>query len=513
MVQFQFVSQLMFSVLGGISDFVLEEYSDIDPEHRLWAENYPFGFRDSGAQLDALLHKAYRCLHDINISAQNNHLLQSKDIAVPQIVQTSNSTLIKQNSVNPESTRAGARLYRCIMRTYVGGRRTIPKDALECVLSAMPSTSENESFQEIKKFLFKPSSTKLIPLEEDISNCHLYRPVDMDEIKGKIPDCLREPQTIDDSQNISDDALRVRKGICKYLTDGPLPSLGDSAFSPKAEESKTVKEREIATEAEISVYKKFMYFIESLQYEADDASKWYRAGLCLEVKIHIIMDRLKQLHPAYNANDFFLKKFRSAQHREMHFRKMDHESLAFSELIENQYSEYQKNFCSSEYLLGEDLLIYLENQWSCFSSLKEMSLLVGKRLRHQENSADFVEWRRIQSKFDEGDVSEWQSIWGKKFLIALQSMREKCFHAALYLSKEKGSSQKQSLHAEIAESLGTMYYSDMGFSQSKVTMFEVREQSKLAQSYFESALSSILKSENEDDLADYELQLMIGKVS
>ena len=491
---------------------MLEEYSEIHPEHRLWAENYPFGFRDSGAQLDSLLHKAYRCLHGINISAQNNHMLLSKDFAVPQIVQTSNLTLLKQNSVDPETTQAGARLYRCIMRTYAGGRRTIPKDALECVLSAMPSTSENESFQEIKRFLFKPSSTKLIPLEEATSNCHLCETIDMDEIKGTLPDCLREPQPIDDAQSISDDALRVRKGICEYFTDGPLPSLGDSAFSP-TEESKTVKEREIATEAEKSVCKKFMYFIESLQYEADDASKWYRAGLCLEVKIHIIMDRLQQLHPAYNANDFFLKKFRSVQHREIHFRKMNHESLTFTELIENQYSEYQKNFCSSECQLGEDLMIYLENQWSCFSSLKMMSLFVGERLRHQENSIDYVEWRRIQSKFDEGNISEWQSMWGKKFLIALQSMREKCFHAALYLSREKSTSQKQSLHAEIAESLGTMYYSDMGFSQSKITMFEVREQSKLAQSYFESALSSILKSENGDDLADYELQLMIGKVS
>ncbi len=500
------------SVLGGIADFILNEFSGINAKDRVWAEDYPFGFRGPGAQLDALLHKAYRCLHGISLSAQNNNLSPSRGYAIPSVTQVAPLTSMNSNFVPPESILASSRLYRCIMRAYAGGRRTIPQGALECVLSAIPSDTENESFKVIKNFLFQSPSSDFLQYEGDTSNIHVCQAINMDAIARKIPDCLLNEQQFASDVDIDDDALRVRRGVCKYFAEGPLPSLGSSEFSPKQDESKTVKEREIASDAEKAVCKKFMFIIESLQYEPYDASKWYRAGLCLEVKIHIIMDRLKQSRQVYIADDFYVKKCRNSHEREMKFRTMDHDSLTLNELIGHQYSEYKKNFVQKEDLFGEDVSFYLKNQWSCFSSLKGMSLDVGRRLRQKPNSQDLSHWCSIQSKFDEGDFAEWQALWGKKFLIALQSMREKCFNVAFYLSLKQDIAKKGNLHPEIAESLGTMYYSDMGF-QSKMTPFEVREQAKLAQSFFERALSSMLQAEGDDDLAEYELQVMIGKVS
>ena len=97
------------------------------------------------------------------------------------------------------------------------------------------------------------------------------------------------------------------------------------------------------------------------------------------------------------------------------------------------------------------------------------------------------------------------------FVIALQTMREKCLLVAFFLSM-KNNEGKENLYAEISESLGTMYYSDTSFSLRKLTAFEVRKRTKLAQSFFQTALTSIIETEEVDDLAEYELQFMIGKV-
>ena len=95
----------------------------------IWDETYPFGFRGAGAQLDLLLHRAFRCLHGINISSPHLATQVAKDAVYP-----TSFTGIPGNELYflPESTMAAMiRIYRCAKRAYSNGRRSIPQDILE----------------------------------------------------------------------------------------------------------------------------------------------------------------------------------------------------------------------------------------------------------------------------------------------------------------------------------------------------------------------------------------------
>ncbi len=517
-----FLPIIITRVLGNISDFVMETYGEGDNvSSRVWAEEYPFGFRRAGAQLDNLLYKAYRCLHGIHLSSQNNHVSISKDYAIPVSATTLASA--NQKFFAPSSVKASAILYRCIMRAYAGGRRTIPIDCLECVLSALPEAEESDSLIAIKNYVYHKISAPIYSKETMSTvlepDCEI-----IDKVPEGIPEQLFDDQMNPSDRSISNEVHIIRKGICEYFTEGPLPCLGSSTYSSKPEESRIAEEREMASQAEKAVHKKFQYIIESLKYRPHDAFKWYRAGLCVGVKIDLILDRLPQVRRGYNANEFYLKRFTNESERQLDFRKGDHESLSLASLLEKQYKAYteQKSKNELELVLGNDLSIFLETPWSNFSCLKDFSLRLGEFL-HQRQTAktgitdedfdgDFLRWSMIQSKFDEGNFADWQNDFGQMFVRALAQIREKCIRVAFFLSKNTTDKKMKDLHPEISESLGTMYYNDIGFSLTTLTPLEIRQRSKLAQVFFERALSSILETEEEDDLAEYELLLMVGKV-
>jgi hypothetical protein len=80
-----FLPLIVSRVLSNISDFVLKHFAE-EKIHRpeelaIWDDEYPFGFRGSGIQLDFLLHRAYRCLHGFNILAP--HLAKNATLKVP----------------------------------------------------------------------------------------------------------------------------------------------------------------------------------------------------------------------------------------------------------------------------------------------------------------------------------------------------------------------------------------------------------------------------------------------
>ena len=191
------------------------------------------------------------------------------------------------------------------------------------------------------------------------------------------------------------------------------------------------------------------------------------------------------------------------------FQKIYNDSQTLTSLIEKQYNDYLDAESEKDVVLGNDCFAYIDSEWSNFSSLRTLCVQLG----NSDSQDDLQHWSMSQSKFDEGNYIEWQHIMGRMFVNALQKIREKCFKVAFLFSKMNDDDRE--LHAEIAESIGTMYYSDIEFSPRRKTVFEVRQRCLLAQHYFEHSLKSILQNEQADqhDLAEFELLFMIGKVS
>lgn len=521
-----FLALIVSKILGDISDFVLEEYCESRDQISLWNENYPFGFRTSGLQLDALLHKAYRCLFGINLTSQNSYNHLPSDYVVPTLFTGAFTPMQNKRYSSPDSVKSSAQLYRCIMRAYTGGRRTIPTDALECVSSALPPIKESPVLAAIKIFVSQKQIGNSLHSIESTSD--LLEPGIDSDITSTLPSWLLEEINQHHQDEINDEEFIVRKGICEYFAQGSLPCMGSSSLS-KPEESGVSRERDMATQTEKAICKKFNYLIESLNYEPKNASKWYRAGLCLGVKIDILMDRLANVRDAYNDEDFYLKGFCSLNQRETEFQKPDNKPHSLSSLLEKQYNEYMEAMKLKDIVLGESCFMYLDRQWSCFNSLKDFynflgkEILLGNNLNGQQDEIGFnntdtsdecLHWSIIQSYYEEGSFSQWQVLLGKMFVTALQMMREKCFKAAFYFSTLPTGKGKDNLFAEISESIGTVYYSDISHSPRKLTSFEIRQRAKLALAYFETALRSIQQNEEEaHDLVEYELHFMIGKVS
>lgn len=474
-----FLPLIVSKVLGDISDFVLEHFSEdkMSINKAVWVEEYPFGFRRSGAQLDVLLYKAYQCLYGVDLSMQHSNNIKSS-----------------------------AQLYRCLMRTYKGGRKTISTDVLECILSALPEVDESPVLIAVKNYLRQNEQVDCqYPKESQIDILDPRSNIDTGSTLSS--SLLHEPRQ-DQENDMNNEVYIVRKGICEYLAEGSLPTIGSGSIS-KQEESGVTKERELASQAERAVCKKFNFIIDSLNYEPTNPSRWYRAGLCLGVKIDIIMDRLANVNNAYNSSDFYLKGFPDLESRDSEFQNIYNDSQTLTSLIEKQYNDYLDAESEKDVILGNDCFAYIDSEWSNFSSLRTLCVQLG----NSDSQDDLQHWSMIQSKFDEGNYIEWQHIMGRMFVNALQKIREKCFKVAFLFSKMNDDDYE--LHAEIAESIGTMYYSDIEFSPRRKTAFEVRQRCLLAQHYFEHSLKSILQNEQADqhDLAEFELLFMIGKVS
>ena len=117
----------------------------------------------------------------------------------------------------------------------------------------------------------------------------------------------------------------------------------------------------------------------------------------------------------------------------------------------------------------------------------------------------------------QGKFAEWQEAWGGLFVSALLCMSKKCLRVALFLSERK----QEDMYSEIAESIGTILYSELmgsqlyGYPLSTMTNSQIRQKARIALSYFERAiLSSAQNESNYDDsnVVYWEVKFMIGKV-
>ena len=132
------LTNLVVQCLTQISDLVLANYSSGNKKG-IWGE-YLFSFRSTGAQLDILLHKAYRVLHGINLFPYGVQSF-TKEIAVPST--TTSVTFESDIHVKPSSAEAASQLNGCVMRAYGNGCGTIPNDVLEYISASLPAEIDN----------------------------------------------------------------------------------------------------------------------------------------------------------------------------------------------------------------------------------------------------------------------------------------------------------------------------------------------------------------------------------
>ena len=514
---------LVVQCLTQISDFVLANYS-AGNEKGIWGE-YPFSFRSAGAQLDILLHKAYRVLHGINLSPYGVQSF-TKEIAVPST--TTSVTFESDIHVKPSSAEAAAQLYRCVMRAYGNGRRTIPNDALEYISASLPAEIDNsERASAIKKFLFNNGTSnelKLNNMHEFENDSSLFTwPGDVDSIPQDYPMWVLKGDDNGNNKskaNTASEAMLVRKGMREILAKGSIPMLGSNIPASRTDASINSERNEVS-QTESALTKKVNAIMDTVQHDSYNCERWFRAGLCFAEKANIILDRLERADVWYRVDDFFVPGFTSKEARTQYFnRGKTAKSLPI--LLREQYEVYLGQQKNKIEILGKDLSMFMSTEWSNFEGLKSFSKDFGASL--SEDHSAFLKWELIHSKFDEGKFNTWQNDWGVIFVSALRKMSKRCFHIAFYLSTTKSEKENDrgDLYPEIAEALGTVSYSELmegekrGYPRSVLSDYEKRMTAKFSLECFSKALNYVTAQKKEQlekgNVASWELHFMIGKV-
>jgi len=532
-----FLPLIVARVLSSISDHVLTEFCE-KKEHRcrkkaIWDEVYPFGFRSAGAQLDLLLHRAYRCLHGINVSSPHLMNQVGKDAVYPPP-----STLPPQNLQYflPESTKAAIQIYRCVKRAYSNVRRSIPLEALDCISSALPKVKESEKVLAVKKFLFAGSNEVPFSISEETPASIMSNSESADPIPPDFPAWLLEDATDAGggeentapqiTSALQDDIQIVLRGICEYLAEGSLPRIGSNSESSGIQYSgadRSLQERKLAAEAEVASHKKLCSIINAFHYDPSDEKKWYRAGLCIGVKLNLILDRLIPAEQRFESDQFCLSRVASLDERDKQWLKDRGYPRDAAKMLKDQRRSYRKLSSRRSGALGTNLSIYMEHQFCNPESLQALESSLVNSCQIQSNTAaeqalstkDKAYLSSLRSKFQQGDYSQWQYHWGASFVSALRLMRHRCFRIAMHLSKKKEIYTKQeSIYSAVAEASGTAYYDAIGFSARQQTKFETRKTAQMANECFQSALESLRSSVSDsgDVPATWELLFMIGKV-
>ena len=515
--------------------FVFAAHNEDVEKCGVWAEDFPFGARSAGAQLDSLLYKAYHCLHGFILVGQNYQGSKTKDLVCPPAMVPSATDSAKFKYHKPESTKAAAQLYRCIRRTYAKGRRSPPKAALECVASSLPIPKETKQGEAIRKFVFSSNRTDQDCLSEDADAALL----DKSHKAGLLPEFPQwvleskaeeksdnetgDSQIDDTSQKSHSEVLLVRKGICRQLAEGPLPRHGATTSLPgQGEDSNKATnetaEREGSALHEKELNKKFQAILDHLCFEPTNSDGWHRAGICLSFKAELIRDRLIPLTEPYKESIFFVPPASSTSSDVQISPR-----FSFGELVKHQQEVYKTNKEHWVPFLGNDLSVYMRYPWSTFSTLQLCSNEIGqlhidsdRSQDGEQTSADESLWNTIESKYTTGDFVGWEKAWGGIFVSALQIMSKRCFLLALYFSEIKAGEDPA---YDIAESIGTCYYSDLmgdacyGYPMQRLPVLSKRMLAKEAKAYFMEALKLAVpkKTGSLPEENTWEQHFMIGK--
>lgn len=522
-----FLPLMVSRVLTSISDFVLVEFAEEKKSRSrdmaIWDDEYPFGFRSAGIQLDFLLHRAYRCLHGITMSAAHLTAHVAKDAVYPA---ANTSPPAGRLCYLPPSTTAAIQMYRCLKRAYCNSRRTIPADALGCISSSLPKERESEKEAAIKTFIFgKPDEVAFCTSLESPSNIM----DDLDVFNDHPPDfpswlLEHEHHTKNENDSLHDHISIVQKGIAEYIATGPMPAIGlnseDNSGKYIASEQ-PLKERRAVVDLEVASGKMLQSIIKALHYDPSDEKKWYRAGLIIGVKLNVILDRLIPAERGLKLDQFSPPTFDSNDEKDLQWAKGRGHPRNASKLLKDQRRAYKK-ICSRRGLIGTNLEAFMDHQFCNPKSLKALQNSWFKTFYNESNSGKNKKGEHISlllsiiSKFENGKYSEWQHQWGTLFVAALRLMRHRCFQTAIMISKKNDISVRgDSIYSEVVEAMGTAFYNSIGFSAREQSNFEKRRKAQMASACYHCALDYLRSSFDKSSgsvPATWELLFMIGKV-
>lgn len=485
---------IVVRVLNSFSDHLLKHFADEGKEPSVWSQ-YPVGIRSTGQILDALLHKAYKCLHGFSLGHDNKDA-QSGPIPSSE----------KSRYSPPESPGAAASLYRCILRTYSQGRRSPPKPALEAILSVLPPSDETTKSSDIRTFLFSKDGPWITTKEW----CGFVKQSDgWDTHFASIQKWIIDG-TLEEERCLEDEITIVRRGVSNLLAQ--------SNISPVYEAGGDEDLRSVAVQMEEENARKFFAIIDSLCLgNANDYESWFSAAQCLLAKSETIADRLGLSNGFGRISNFTPSSSKCDQERK----------LPFGQLLEEQGREHSLAKEGWLRCLGKDLSVYVRYTWSSLESLKSLSqaVLSGYRddiieLQGNEETPSFElqVWNEIELLRLKADHNAWQQAWGGLFVSALRTLGSRCAQLAIYsLHKRKADEDLQIVLSEITESMGIFFYTDLmasqlyGYPMRLLTSFNKRQIAEASLACFERSVETAC-SKDEVLRTSWDLKLMIGKV-
>jgi hypothetical protein len=503
-------------VLNNLADILLVECSrDYNAKagrrEMLWSESWPFGTRTIGELLDATLRRAYRLLHGIILDNGSTVAMGGEDSS--------------SGKFTPESVYAAVHLYRCITRTYANGKRSQPKAALECVVSALPELEETERTRTLREFLFDTKEDRFST--HDVVSLFTKNP--HPTYFSSLPDWIWESNYSVET-NASDetvDILLVRKGICHQLAQGPLPtfSTGESARGQKSEDKKGEAEQRIdAARNEFDLGKKFNAIFDDLCYgELANSEGWYNAAQCLAMKAEVVADRIGLTNGFARAPNFHAPTDRSAIAR---MYSLD----GLESLQEQEYARSQEGWVP---FLGNDLSIFVQYSWASFSSLEECSQEVGRGHRNSLRGIDqsddlddhaahqafrFQIWQEIEVLYRKENFALWQQAWGGIFVSALRTLATRCRCLAFFLSSRQRTDESTAVSSEVSEAQALAYYTEImgsqvyGYPMRAMTQQEKRQLASAARKCFQLSLDDTKNDDESATRVTWDLQFIIGKV-
>jgi bacterioferritin (cytochrome b1) len=328
--------------------------------------------------------------------------------------------------------------------------------------------------------------------------------------------------SFDDDENTSLEeleAMQVRRGLSKQLSIGPLPIVSSDPKS-KADAGVDDDRAQIICN-ERAITKKFNAILDDLCLSnADNWEGWYRASQCCVMKADSIADRLGLTLGFSRIQNFSVPAKRGSPSRALTILDLQNEQECEERML-NQIS-----------FLGDDYSVYMNSAWSSFSSLRDCVAILKKRLNaingvshSMQNHTTLAIWEDIDSKYDRGNVLEWQEACGGIFVRALRNLSIRFMCVALYIlqSKTEISSDHKVLLSDVCETLGNNFYSELMASQNYgwpmrvMTAKRKRELSATAKSCFQASIKhaddSVEADDDIDDHSTWDLLFMVGKVS
>jgi len=472
-----FLPLVSVRVLSAMSDAIFQLFGE-----SVWGEAYPYGARDCGNTIDTILGKAYLHLYGFSFSS-------------PEITTENHA---------PESVKAATQLFRCIKRVYHDNRRSPPRKAFGTVELALPPAKESQVSKAVRAFLFNAekkaegaNSSTDIPegvFSDEAENINLSGQEDQDNIE------------------------RLRRGIFTELAKGPITNLDSGKKSPSDMDDQGLsEERESTRRHELSLDQKFKAVLECLCYDPRNIENWIVLSECCGFKAEYICDRLVPIQESYDSSHFCLKP---------ESKRGSPATMTLDELQKSQYEEFQASRCNWTPYIGKNLYIYMKYSWSIFSSLQACAKDIGSTFaQDQENTegpnidgqnSDYLCWKKIESKFHEGNYVHWANSWAGLFIMALRTMRARALLVARYLAK-KG--QKGMHPSEVSEDIGTALYGDLmastvyGYPMQVMTLYEKRQIAEHSLLALQEAIQLSTSSDytQKSQTICWEIQFMTGK--